>query len=58
MSLQLTLGVGELHTRGIAHRDLNPGNVMLDVEGVVRLIDLGTAYMQGRSEMTPAVGTG
>ena len=31
------------HTRGLVHGDLSPGNVLVDAEGRVRLIDFGIA---------------
>ncbi len=35
--------LSELHGRGILHRDLKPSNMLLDPEGHVWLIDLGSA---------------
>ena len=64
MILQATLGVAALHSNGIAHRDLNPSNIMLDFSGTLHLIDLGTAYVSNtswthdRGELISAVGTG
>jgi serine/threonine protein kinase len=48
----------ELHTRGIAHRDLSPNNVMIGPAGPV-LIDFGSARMdlEGRLGSVLSVGT-
>jgi len=39
---QLVAGVRHLHTRGVAHRDLSPENVMID-DGNSLIIDMGMA---------------
>ena len=39
------------HEKGITHRDLKPGNIILKPDGVVKVLDFGLAKMGG----TPAV---
>lgn len=40
------------HSRGVMHRDVKPGNVVLDPRGVAHLIDFGIARKTGDATMT------
>jgi len=41
-------GVSALHREGIIHCDLKPSNVMVKRTGQVKIIDIGSAYWEGR----------
>ncbi|MCH5199568.1 MAG: serine/threonine protein kinase [Oscillospiraceae bacterium] len=49
-----------IHSRNIIHRDLSPNNVMITVDGKVRLVDFGNArpFISGENSMTVAVKHG
>ncbi len=40
------------HSRGVLHRDVKPGNVVVDPHGVAHLIDFGIARKTGDATMT------
>ncbi|KAJ2846550.1 hypothetical protein IWW36_004301 [Coemansia brasiliensis] len=41
-----------IHSKGIVHCDINPNNVLVDDDGVVKLIDFASASVDGGDTMT------
>ena len=57
---QISEGLAEAHRLGVVHRDLKPGNIMIDREGDVRIMDFGVARTLKEKGVTGAgviVGT-
>src|SRR5271166_4586933 len=44
---QLCAGLAAAHDKGVVHRDLKPGNIMLDGNGQLRITDFGLAGVAG-----------
>lgn len=40
---QLLTGIEQIHRSGVVHRDIKPGNILLDSMGAVRIADFGLA---------------
>jgi serine/threonine protein kinase len=47
---QLCAGLAAAHDKGVVHRDLKPGNIMLDGQGQLRITDFGLAGLTGEAK--------
>jgi eukaryotic-like serine/threonine-protein kinase len=52
VAIQLAEGLQAVHEAGIIHRDLKTPNIMVDAQGVARLMDFGIAKRQGDGTLT------
>ncbi len=47
ITAQMSRGLARAAERGIIHRDIKPGNLMLTTDGTVKIVDFGLAKMLG-----------
>jgi len=49
--VQIGKGLRAMHKREILHQDIKPGNIMIDNNGEVTIIDFGSCYSKGIAEI-------
>src|SRR5436190_9916633 len=52
IAAEVARALGAAHQRGIVHRDVKPGNVMIDRDGRVKVADFGIARAIAEAQMT------
>jgi len=54
LAVDIATGMAVAHAQGIVHRDLKPANVLINDEGVVKIVDFGVAAAQreGDTQLT------
>ncbi len=60
VALQVSSGLAEAHSQGIVHRDIKPGNIMIDLNKNARILDFGISRSMQADGMTHqgvAIGT-
>ncbi len=53
---QIGRGLAQVHLKGIIHRNIKPGNVLLTREGSVKILDFGLAKLQAASSALTQAG--
>ncbi len=57
IAIQVARGLASAHERGIIHRDVKPANIMLTIEGAVKVVDFGLAKLARQTKLTRAGST-
>jgi len=50
--MQVAEALGAAHRKGILHRDIKSANIMVSMEGNVKVMDFGLAHLEERSQLT------
>lgn len=56
--IQAARGLAYAHAQGVVHRDIKPGNLLVDREGTVKILDMGLARLAEGGEEEQLTRTG
>lgn len=57
LTKQICEGLHEAHSAGVIHRDIKPGNIIIDSKGKTRILDFGLATVAGEDKLTKTGST-
>ncbi|MDH3890621.1 MAG: protein kinase [candidate division Zixibacteria bacterium] len=57
IGIQITKGLTAAHEKGVIHRDLKPGNLMIDASGAARILDFGLATLSDVESLNDSEAT-
>jgi len=52
IAIQIARGLAKAHEKGIVHRDIKPGNIIIRDDGMVKIIDFGLSKLLGGVDLT------
>jgi serine/threonine protein kinase len=50
LMIQAARGLSHAHSQGVVHRDIKPGNLLVDSKGTLKILDMGLAQLKAENE--------
>ena len=52
IAIDIAKGLAEAHSKGVIHRDIKPSNIIINNQGIAKILDFGIAKLESKTAIT------